>query len=165
MRSRIEAWRSPWSNMANLCSKRSINTSVRWVSDTLQRHQVQVTTSVRVERIAQVGAQLRVLGSQGFQATADLVLVAVGVQPRTELVKDTAIQLGQRNAIRITRAMETTVPDIFAAGDCAETWHRLLLNSPPTCHWVPPHISKVVWQVRMPSAVSYTLRAHLGRKW
>ena len=96
------------------------------VSNVLQRHHIQVTTSVRVERIEQVGTQLSVMGSQGFQATADLVLVAVGVKPRTELVKDTGIQLGQRNAIRVTRAMETTVPDIFAAGDCAETWHRLL---------------------------------------
>ena len=37
--------------------------------------------------------------------------------------------LGVRNAIRVSCAMETDVPDIYAAGDCVETWHRLL-NQP-----------------------------------
>jgi len=38
----------------------------------------------------------------------------------------TGVATGKRQAIRVTRAMETTVPDIYAAGDCVETWHRLL---------------------------------------
>src|SRR6266536_2463241 len=86
---------------------------------------------LRYERliIATVGTQLSVIGSQGFQIAADLVLVAVGVQPQTEVAKSAGITLGLRDAIRITRAMETNVPDIFAAGDCVETWHRLL-NQP-----------------------------------
>jgi NADPH-dependent 2,4-dienoyl-CoA reductase/sulfur reductase-like enzyme len=99
------------------------------VSDELRRHHIQVITSVRVEGIAKVGTQLSVIGSQGFQIMADLVLVAVGVQPQTEVAKNAGIELGLRDAIRVTRAMETNVPDIFAAGDCVETWHRLL-NQP-----------------------------------
>src|SRR5260221_13637568 len=43
----------------------------------LRHHGVEVATGVSVERIAQAGPQLRVIGSQGFHATADLVLVAV----------------------------------------------------------------------------------------
>jgi NADPH-dependent 2,4-dienoyl-CoA reductase/sulfur reductase-like enzyme len=27
---------------------------------------------------------------------------------------------------RVNRRMETNVPDVYAAGDCVETWHRLL---------------------------------------
>jgi NADPH-dependent 2,4-dienoyl-CoA reductase/sulfur reductase-like enzyme len=96
------------------------------VSDELRRHHIQVMTSVRVEGIAKVGTQLSVMGSQGFRIIADLVLVAVGVQPQTEVAKSAGITLGLRDAIRVTRAMETSVPDIFAAGDCVETWHRLL---------------------------------------
>jgi NADPH-dependent 2,4-dienoyl-CoA reductase/sulfur reductase-like enzyme len=96
------------------------------VSDELRRHHIQVITSVRVEGIEKVGTQLSVIGSQGFRIMADLVLVAVGVQPQTEVAKSASITLGLRDAIRITRAMETNMPDIFAAGDCVETWHRLL---------------------------------------
>lgn len=96
------------------------------VSAELQRQSVQVITSVRVEGIEEIGTQLCVMGSQGFQAMTDLVLVAVGVQPQSNLAGNTGIALGVRKAIRVTRAMETNLPDIYAAGDCVETWHRLL---------------------------------------
>ncbi len=95
----------------------------------LRHHGVEVATGVAVERIAQAGTQLRVMGSEGFSVTADLVLVAVSVRPQTELAEAAGIATGERQAIRVTRAMETTVPDIYAAGDCVETWHRLL-NAP-----------------------------------
>jgi NADPH-dependent 2,4-dienoyl-CoA reductase/sulfur reductase-like enzyme len=73
---------------------------------------------VAVECIAQDG-------SQGFETTADLVLV-VSVRPQNELAEAAGIAIGGRQAIRVTRAMETNGPDIYAAGDCVETWHRLL---------------------------------------
>jgi NADPH-dependent 2,4-dienoyl-CoA reductase/sulfur reductase-like enzyme len=92
----------------------------------LQRHGVQVATGVAVQRIEQVGSHLHVVGSERFSATADLVLVAVSVQPQTELAQRAGIATGECQAIRVTRGMETNVPGIFAAGDCVETWHRLL---------------------------------------
>jgi NADPH-dependent 2,4-dienoyl-CoA reductase/sulfur reductase-like enzyme len=95
----------------------------------LRRHGVQVATGIAIERIAQAGTQLQIMGSEGFHATADLVLVAVSVQPQTDLAQSAGIATGVRHALRVTRAMETNVPDIYAAGDCVETWHRLL-NAP-----------------------------------
>jgi NADPH-dependent 2,4-dienoyl-CoA reductase/sulfur reductase-like enzyme len=92
----------------------------------LRRHGVEVATRTAVERIAQTGTQLQVTGSEGFHATADLVLVAVSVQPQTEVAQAAGIATGERQAIRVSRAMETNVLDIYAAGDCVETWHRLL---------------------------------------
>ena len=96
------------------------------VSDALRRHRIQVITSVRVESITKIGTKLSVMGSQGFRVMTDLVLVAVGVEPQTGVAKNAGITLGLRKAIRVTRAMETNVPDILAAGDCVETWHRVL---------------------------------------
>lgn len=96
------------------------------VSDELRRHHIQVITSVRVESITKIGTKLSVMGSQGFRVMTDLVLVAVGVEPQIGLAKNAGITLGLRKAIRVTRAMETNVPDILAAGDCVETWHRVL---------------------------------------
>ncbi len=98
----------------------------RLVGAELRRHGVEVATGVAVERIAQAGTRLHIVGSEGFSATADLVLVAVSVQPQTGIAQTAGIALGERQAIRVTRAMETNVPDIFAAGDCVETWHHLL---------------------------------------
>jgi NADPH-dependent 2,4-dienoyl-CoA reductase/sulfur reductase-like enzyme len=98
----------------------------RLVSAEVQRHGVQVVTGVGIERIDRMGAQLRVTGSAGFHASADLVLVGVGVQPSTDLAHSAGVALGEHHAIRVTRRMETNVADIYAAGDCVETWHRLL---------------------------------------
>ncbi len=96
------------------------------VNAELVRHGVRVETGVRIERIDQEGTQLRVAGSNAFQTTADLVLLAVGVEPRSDLARAAGIEVGERGAIRVTRRMETNLPAIYAAGDCVETWHHLL---------------------------------------
>ncbi len=96
------------------------------VAAELRRNSVQVVSGVGIEDIVQEGAQLRVKGSEGFSTSTDLVLVGVGVQPVTDLAQSAGVTLGVRNAIRVSRAMETNVPNIYAAGDCVETWHHLL---------------------------------------
>ena len=96
------------------------------VNAELVGHGVRVETGVRIERIDREGTQLRVVGSNAFQTTADLVLVAVGVEPRSDLAQAAGIEVGERGAIRVTRRMETNLPAIYAAGDCVETWHHLL---------------------------------------
>ncbi|MFC4767286.1 FAD-dependent oxidoreductase [Effusibacillus consociatus] len=56
---------------------------------------------------------------------ADLVLLAVGVAPNSELAKDAGVQLGVRNAIQVNARMETNLPGIYAAGDVAVHYHRV----------------------------------------
>jgi len=93
----------------------------------LERHSVEVVPSVLVEHMEGVSdQQVRVLGTDGFERQADIVLIAVGVRPVTGLAHSAGLALGSQHAIQVTKRMETTVPDIFAAGDCVETWHRLL---------------------------------------
>ena len=86
----------------------------------LRRHGVRVTSHVGIEEIVQEEEQLRVRGSEGFSTTTDLVLVGVGVQPVTDLAQSAGVSLGVGNAIRVSRAMETDVPDIYAAGECRD---------------------------------------------
>lgn len=97
------------------------------VADELAAHGVQVRCNVLVESIATAaGGRLSIRGSSDFSATVDLVVVAVGVKPATELAQTAGIVLGQRGAIAANQRMETSVADIYSAGDCTETWHRLL---------------------------------------
>jgi NADPH-dependent 2,4-dienoyl-CoA reductase/sulfur reductase-like enzyme len=56
---------------------------------------------------------------------ADLVLVVVGVRPETRLAAAAGARLGARGAIAVDREMRTGLPDVFAAGDCVVTHHRL----------------------------------------
>jgi len=99
------------------------------VSAELQSRGVAVATGISIEAIQEKGNQLLVIGSNGFEAIADMVLVAVGAKPSTQLAESAGVELGFGNAIRVNRKMETNIPDIYAAGDCVETWHRLLQKS------------------------------------
>ncbi len=95
------------------------------IGDELQRHNVEVKTNVEVTGIESSGC-LRVSGTNGFEQSADLVLVAAGVKPASELAVRAGISTGQKGAIRVDTSMRTDIPDIYAAGDCVETWHRVL---------------------------------------
>jgi NADPH-dependent 2,4-dienoyl-CoA reductase/sulfur reductase-like enzyme len=96
------------------------------VREELAGHDVDVRTSASVQSIEQAGRGLLVRGS-GFEPTAaDLVLVVTGVRPNVALGVSAGVSQGVRGALRVTRRMETNVPDVFAAGDCVETHHRLL---------------------------------------
>ena len=96
------------------------------IRDELTGRRVDVRNDARVQRIERGGDRLTVSGD-GFEPTpADVVLVVVSVRPDTGLARDAGIGLGLRDAIRVDRRMRTTIPDVYAAGDCVETWHRLL---------------------------------------
>jgi len=54
---------------------------------------------------------------------ADIVILGLGVRPNTELAAAAGIPLGERRSIRVNELMQTFVAGIWAAGDCAETFH------------------------------------------
>ncbi len=63
------------------------------------------------------------LHAAGREIRADVVVVAVGVRPMVELARSAGVGLGPTGAIRIGDRMETSVPHVWAAGDCAEVRH------------------------------------------
>jgi NADPH-dependent 2,4-dienoyl-CoA reductase/sulfur reductase-like enzyme len=100
------------------------------VGEELERNGVRVLTSVSAKRIEQAAkgkqSRLSVIDSAGGHHPADLVIFAGGVRPNSDLAHRAGVKLGANGAIAITRRMETNLPDVFAAGDCVETYHRLL---------------------------------------
>lgn len=54
---------------------------------------------------------------------ADLVILGMGVKPNAELTKGTSIETGVKGAIKVNKKLQTSVPGIWAAGDCAESFH------------------------------------------
>jgi NADPH-dependent 2,4-dienoyl-CoA reductase/sulfur reductase-like enzyme len=70
------------------------------------------------------GRVRRVISSKGV-FEADLVLLAMGVRPNAALAKTAGVALGETGAIATDSQMRTNLPDVFAAGDCAEAYHRI----------------------------------------
>lgn len=54
---------------------------------------------------------------------ADLVIVGLGTRPNSRLAADAGIVLGEKGAIRVNPRQQTSAQNIWAAGDCAESFH------------------------------------------
>jgi NADPH-dependent 2,4-dienoyl-CoA reductase/sulfur reductase-like enzyme len=96
------------------------------IEDKLRAHGVEVVNGTEVVSIESKASGLLVTAKSGWQASTDLVLFVVGVRPASDLAREAGIPLGNRGAIQVNSRMETAVPGVYAAGDCVETWHRVL---------------------------------------
>ncbi len=57
---------------------------------------------------------------------ADLVVLAIGVRPRTQLAAEAGLEIGPSGGIQVDSSMRTSDPNIFAVGDCAQYNHGLI---------------------------------------
>src|SRR5665648_19777 len=63
--------------------------------------------------------------SDGQTLHADMVIMATGVRPNTALAKSIGVTLGETGAIKVNETMQTNIPDIYACGDCIETFSAI----------------------------------------
>jgi len=92
------------------------------IRDWCEAKGVQVFTSTKVESITP-GAPLKVKLSNGQTVEADLVISAAGVRPAIGFLQDSGIRclLG----VLTDEHLQTNVPGIYAAGDCAEAFDKV----------------------------------------
>ncbi|MEQ1535924.1 MAG: FAD-dependent oxidoreductase [Burkholderiaceae bacterium] len=92
------------------------------IRDWVQAKGVEVFTATKVESI-EAGTPLKVKLSNGKTVEADLVISAAGVRPAIGFLKDSGITclLG----VLTDAHLQTNVPGIFAAGDCAEAFDKV----------------------------------------
>jgi NAD(P)H-nitrite reductase large subunit len=90
------------------------------------------------EIVGENGKVNGVILDKGERIDCDTVIVAIGVRPRIELVKDTPIKINR--GIVVNKNMRTTVPNIYACGDCAEVYDFILDNYRLTPLWPTAHV-------------------------
>jgi NADPH-dependent 2,4-dienoyl-CoA reductase/sulfur reductase-like enzyme/rhodanese-related sulfurtransferase len=61
--------------------------------------------------------------ADGRTVTADLVIVGIGVQPRTELAVESGLAIGPSRGVAVNAWMQTSDPSIYAVGDMVESFH------------------------------------------
>ncbi|MGK7395431.1 MAG: FAD-dependent oxidoreductase [Candidatus Cyclobacteriaceae bacterium M3_2C_046] len=94
----------------------------------------EVITGVSAEQI--IGKDGKVMGvrlSNGDTLECQLVLVSVGVKPNAHLAKKIGLEIGDIGGIRVNQYLQTSDPDIYAAGDCIEV--KNIINGENT--WLP----------------------------
>lgn len=90
----------------------------------LERHGVQIHTGERVVCFNGEDGVQQIVTDKGCY-DADLVILSIGVSPNTQFLGENIERL-PNGAVVTNPYMETSVPDVYAAGDCATVWHKLL---------------------------------------
>lgn len=82
-----------------------------------------IALHTNVEIVEKNGAVIRTT-SGDFEA--GMVVISIGVKPNTALFSASGGELGVAGAVKVDRYLRTNLPDVFAAGDCAEHYIRQL---------------------------------------
>ncbi|MFP4213605.1 MAG: FAD-dependent oxidoreductase [Desulfohalobiaceae bacterium] len=105
----------------------------RMVQQELEDNGVELYPGYRPLQIQPLEQGLHLTCSPELSLDADLVLAAVGIAPNSDLAADAGLELGPNTAIAVDERMQTSDPNIFAAGDCADALH--VLSGQRT--WIP----------------------------
>lgn len=70
-----------------------------------------------------VDGTLTVVLSSGQQLPADLVILAIGVRPNTQIAEAAGLEIGQAKGVLVDDHLRTSDPDIYAIGDVIEVEH------------------------------------------
>ncbi len=102
------------------------------VEEHLKENGVHAYTGTEVEGFVGDG-RVRGVRFDDSELNADLVIVGVGIEPCVELAEAAGAEIGPTGAILVDEQMKTSVPDVWAAGDCVQTVN--LASGEPV--WIP----------------------------
>jgi NADPH-dependent 2,4-dienoyl-CoA reductase/sulfur reductase-like enzyme/rhodanese-related sulfurtransferase len=85
----------------------------------MEEHGIIFNLSEKVVRL-EGAAKIEQVVTENGVILADLVILAVGVEPNSGLARAAGLKVSPEGAIVINRKMETSDPDIYAGGDCVE---------------------------------------------
>jgi NADH oxidase (H2O2-forming) len=86
----------------------------------LKEEGIEILTHETAERFIGVESVERVKLTSGKEIPADIVIFGIGCTANTELAVMAGLTLGPTKGIAVNRYMQTSDPNVFACGDCAE---------------------------------------------
>jgi len=92
------------------------------IIEELHRHNVDLHLGESLKDIEEKDEALRIITDKD-EYQVDMVILALGVKPNVDLARRIGVELGVTGAIKVNERMETSVKDVYAAGDNTETTH------------------------------------------
>lgn len=89
----------------------------KYIERTYREHQVELVAQTTVASVSRQGRGFLLKTEDGRSVTADVVVAGLGLLPNVELA--TAAHLEVSNGIVVDSHLETSAPDVWAAGDVA----------------------------------------------
>jgi len=94
-----------------------------FIHSEMRRHGVKLALGHTVEGFEEKDGGVDVLLKDEAPLHADMVVLAIGVSPDTQLAQDAGLELGVKGSIVVNDRMETSVPHIYAVGDAVQVKH------------------------------------------
>ena len=94
----------------------------------MRKHGIKLVLGYTVEGFKEKDNGVEILLKDNPSLHADMVVLAIGVTPDTTLAKEAGLELGIKESIVVNDRMETSVPDIYAAGDAVQVKHYVTGN-------------------------------------
>lgn len=94
-----------------------------FIHSEMRRHGVRLALGHTVEGFEEKNGGVDVLLKDEAPLHADMVVLAIGVSPDTQLAKEAGLELGVKGSIVVNDRMETSVHDIYAVGDAVQVKH------------------------------------------
>ena len=91
----------------------------------VRKHGIKLALGTSVDGFEEKDGGVDVLLKDNAPLHADMVVLAIGVTPDTALAKEAGLELGIKGSIVVNDRMETSVPDIYAAGDAVQVKHSV----------------------------------------
>ena len=85
----------------------------------LAKHGIEALTGERVMRIGGTD-KVESIVTEKRTIPCDLIIMAAGMRPNSEVAKEGGIAVAQRGGIIVNRQMESNIPGVYACGDCVE---------------------------------------------
>lgn len=95
------------------------------VSEALRKQGATLFLEEAVEAFEHKDGWIQAVVTKNRTIPADVVILGMGVRPNTKLAAEAGVPLGFRNSIKVDKRMQTEVENVWAAGDCAESFHLL----------------------------------------
>ena len=93
------------------------------IHNEMRKHGIKLALGYTVEGFKEKNKGVEVLLKDNPSLHADMGVLAIGVTPDTALAKEAGLELGIKGSIVVNDRMETSVPDIYAAGDAVQVKH------------------------------------------
>jgi 3-phenylpropionate/trans-cinnamate dioxygenase ferredoxin reductase subunit len=105
----------------------------RFYRDVHRDHGVQLALGDGVEAFEGDGHLAAIRTSSGRRIECDFAVVGIGVVPRVDLAREAGLEV--ENGIVVDEGLQTSAPDVFAAGDVANAWHPFYGRRIRVEHW------------------------------
>lgn len=90
------------------------------LKESLEKNGIEIKLNTEIQKIAKKDDSFELFLEEEESISADMVIIAVGARPNTDLVKDSSLKIAENSSIEVDNFMKTNFDYVYAVGDCAE---------------------------------------------